>query len=111
VGVIHTLASIKLGKSPGEIGESIAAALTGTLFGVFSAYALFAPIARILEQNAASDVKPFEAVKEILIAYYSNFSPLVAVEYGRKVLFTDQRPSMTELEAGVMSTSGTSLRG
>ena len=111
VGVIQTLASIKLGKSPGEIGSSIAAALTGTLFGVFSAYALFAPIASVLEQNAASDVKPYEAVKEILIAYYSNFSPLVAVEYGRKVLFTDQRPSMTELEAGVLSTSGTSLRG
>ena len=111
VGVIHTLASIKMGKSPGEIGASIASALTGTLLGVFSAYALFAPIARTLEQNAASDVKPFEAVKEILIAYYSNFSPLVAVEYGRKVLFTDQRPSMTELEAGVLSTSGTNLRG
>ena len=111
VGVIHTLASIKLGKSPGEIGASIASALTGTLLGVFSAYALFAPIARTLEQNAASDVRPFEAVKEILIAYYSNFTPLVAVEYGRKVLFTDQRPSMSELEAGVLSTSGTSLRG
>lgn len=39
VGVIHTLASIKLGKSPGEIGASIASALTGTLLGVFSAYA------------------------------------------------------------------------
>lgn len=97
VGVIHTLASIKLGKSPGEIGESIAAALTGTLLGVFSAYAMFAPVARILEQNAATNVRPYEAVKEILIAYYSNFSPLVAVEYGRKVLYTDQRPSMTEL--------------
>jgi chemotaxis protein MotA len=111
VGVIHTLASIKMGKSPGEIGESIAAALTGTLFGVFSAYAMFAPVARILEQNAATNLRPFEAVKEILIAYYSNFSAPVAVEYGRKVLYTDQRPSMTELEAGVMSTSGSSLRG
>lgn len=111
VGVIHTLASIKMGKSPGEIGESIAAALTGTLFGVFSAYAMFAPVARILEQNAATNLRPFEAVKEILIAYYSNFSAPVAVEYGRKVLYTDQRPSMTELEVGVMSTSGSSLRG
>ena len=111
VGVIHTLASIKMGKSPGEIGESIAAALTGTLFGVFSAYAMFAPVARILEQNAATNLRPFEAVKEILIAYYSNFSAPVAVEYGRKVLYTDQRPSMSELEAGVMSTSGSSLRG
>lgn len=111
VGVIHTLSSIKLGKSPGDIGESIASALVGTLFGVFSAYAIFSPIARTFEQIAATDVKPFEAVKEILIANYSNFSPLIAVEYGRKVMFTDQRPSMSELEAGVLATSGTSLRG
>jgi chemotaxis protein MotA len=111
VGVIHTLSSIKLGKSPGDIGESIAAALVGTLFGVFAAYAIFSPIARTLEQIAASEMKPFEAVKEILIASYSNFSPLIAVEYGRKVMFTDQRPSMSELEAGVLATSGTNLRG
>lgn len=111
VGVIHTLASIKLGKSPGDIGESIAAALTGTLFGVFSAYAVFSPIARTLEQIAATDVKPFEAVKEILIAHYSSFSPFIAVEYGRKVMFTDQRPSMSELEAGVQASAGSGLRG
>lgn len=111
VGVIHTLASIKLGKSPGDIGESIAAALTGTLFGVFSAYAVFSPISRTLEQIAAADVKPFEAVKEILIAHYSNFSPFIAVEYGRKVMFTDQRPSMSELEAGVQANLGSGLRG
>jgi chemotaxis protein MotA len=111
VGVIHTLASIKLGKSPGDIGESIASALTGTLLGVFSAYAVFSPIARTLEQIAATDVKPFEAVKEILIAHYSNFSPFIAVEYGRKVMFTDQRPSMSELEAGVQANSGAGLRG
>ena len=111
VGVIHTLSSIKLGMSPGDIGESIAAALVGTLAGVFLAYAILSPIARTLEQIAASDMKPFEAVNEILIASYSNFSPLIAVEYGRKVMFTDQRPSMSELEAGVLATSGTNLRG
>lgn len=111
VGVIHTLSSIKLGMSPGDIGESIAAALVGTLAGVFVAYAILSPIARTLEQIAASDMKPFEAVNEILIASYSNFSPLIAVEYGRKVMFTDQRPSMSELEAGVLATSGTNLRG
>ena len=81
------------------------------MLGVFSAYAVFSPIARTLEQIAATDVKPFEAVKEILIAHYSNFSPFIAVEYGRKVMFTDQRPSMTELEAGVQASVGSGLRG
>jgi len=111
VGVIHALSSIKNGIGPGVIGDMIASALVGTLMGVFSAYAMMLPISRSMEQLAAADVKPYEAVKEILIAHYSNFSPMIAVEYGRKVMFTDQRPTMTELSEGVMATSGNKLTG
>jgi len=111
VGVIHALSSIKDGIGPGVIGDLIASALVGTLMGVFSAYAMMLPISRSMEQLAAADVKPYEAVKEILIAHYSNFSPMIAVEYGRKVMFTDQRPTMTELSEGVMATSGNKLTG
>ena len=111
IGVVHALTSIKTGIGPGEIGDLIAEALIGTLLGVFSAYAMMLPISRSMEQLAAADVKPYEAVKEILIANYSNFSPMIAVEYGRKVMFTDQRPTMTELAEGVMATSGNKLTG
>ena len=111
VGVIHALSSIKDGIGPGVIGDMIASALVGTLMGVFSAYAMMLPISRSMEQLAAADVKPYEAVKEILIAHYSNFSPMIAVEYGRKVMFTDQRPTMTQLSEGVMATSGNKLTG
>ena len=111
IGVVHALTSIKTGIGPGEIGDLISEALIGTLLGVFSAYAMMLPISRSMEQLAASDVKPYEAVKEILIANYSNFSPMIAVEYGRKVMFTDQRPTLTELAEGVMATSGNKLTG
>jgi len=111
IGVVHALTSIKTGIGPGEIGDMISAALVGTLMGVFSAYAMLLPFSRSMEQLAAADLKPFEAVKEILIANYSNFSPMIAVEYGRKVMFTDQRPTMTELSEGVMATSGNKLTG
>ena len=111
IGVVHALTSIKTGIGPGEIGDLIASALIGTLLGVFTAYAMMLPISRSMEQLAAADVKPYEAVKEILIANYSNFSPMIAVEYGRKVMFTDQRPTMTELAEGVMATSGNKLTG
>lgn len=111
IGVVHALTSIKTGIGPGEIGDLIASALVGTLLGVFIAYAMMLPISRSMEQLAAADVKPYEAVKEILIANYSNFSPMIAVEYGRKVMFTDQRPTMTELAEGVMATSGNKLTG
>ena len=103
IGVIHTLNSLGSGNSPVQIGAYIASALVGTLLGVFSAYAIFSPIARTLEQIADAEVKPFEAVREILIANYSNFAPMTAVEYGRKVLYTDQRPSMMELQSGIQT--------
>lgn len=104
VGVIRALTSIST-STPGQIGEMMAAALLGTLMGVFIAYAILSPIARTLQQGSESDLRPFQAVKEILIAHYSNFSPMVAVEYGRKVMYSDQRPSMMELESGVRGAS------
>jgi chemotaxis protein MotA len=111
IGVVHALTSIKTGIGPDVIGDMIAQALVGTLLGVFTAYAMMLPISRSMEQLAAADLKPFEAVKEILIANYSNFSPMIAVEYGRKVMYTDQRPTMSELSEGVMATSGNKLTG
>ena len=111
IGVVHALTSIKTGIGPDIIGDMIAQALVGTLLGVFAAYAMMLPVSRSMEQLASADVKPYEAVKEILIANYSNFSPMIAVEYGRKVMFTDQRPTMKELSEGVMATSGNKLTG
>ena len=111
IGVVHALSSIKTGIGPGEIGDMISQALVGTLLGVFAAYAMMLPVSRSMEQLASADVKPYEAVKEILIANYSNFSPMIAVEYGRKVMYTDQRPTMKELSEGVMATSGNKLTG
>ena len=111
IGVVHALTSIKTGIGPDVIGDMISQALVGTLLGVFAAYAMMLPVSRSMEQLASADVQPYEAVKEILIANYSNFSPMIAVEYGRKVLYTDQRPTMKELSEGVMATSGNKLTG
>jgi len=111
IGVVHALTSIKTGIGPDVIGDMISQALVGTLLGVFAAYAMMLPVSRSMEQLASADVKPYEAVKEILIANYSNFSPMIAVEYGRKVMYTDQRPTMKELSEGVMATSGNKWTG
>jgi chemotaxis protein MotA len=106
VGVIKALSSVGV-ASPAAVAEALSAALIGTLLGVFLSYAFAQPVGRTLEQVADGDTRPFEAVKEILIANYSNFSPMIAVEYGRKVLFSDQRPSMIELEAGIRGSVAT----
>ena len=109
-GVILTLSSLTGNVAPSLVGLGMAKALVGTLAGVFLSYAVVGPLATVLKQRADADVRAYEAVKEIIIAHYHNFDPLVAVEYGRKALYSDQRPSMDELSEYVMSSSGQNIR-
>jgi len=111
-GVIAALNSLSGADArPATVGADVASALVGTLLGVFMAYAILAPVARTLYQLAEAELRPYRAVKEVLCAAFSNFPPQVAVEYGRKVLFSDQRPTMDKLEQTVNSASGQRLRG
>ena len=111
IGVIAALGSLgEAGVDAAAVGQAIGKALIGTLLGVFIAYAFLAPVARTLHQLADSELRPYKAIKEILIADLSKFSPMIAVEYGRKVLYSDQRPSMDELDENIRSTSGRRFR-
>jgi chemotaxis protein MotA len=111
-GVIAALNSLAGPDArPATVGADVASALVGTLLGVFIAYAILAPVARTLYQLAEAELRPYRAVKEVLCASFSGFAPPVAVEYGRKVLFSDQRPTMEELGNTVNPSSGKRLRG
>jgi chemotaxis protein MotA len=111
-GVIAALNSLAGADArPATVGTDVASALVGTLLGVFIAYAILAPVARTLYQLAEAELRPYRAVKEVLCASFNNFSPPVAVEYGRKVLFSDQRPTMDDLGKTVNPSSGQRLRG
>ncbi|NCU80262.1 MAG: flagellar motor stator protein MotA, partial [Burkholderiaceae bacterium] len=96
MGVVHTMGSI--GLPPAELGKLIGAALVGTFLGILLAYAFVSPVAKVLEQNLEADTRSYMAVKAILIASLNNFPPAAAVEFGRKVLFTYQRPTFAELD-------------
>jgi chemotaxis protein MotA len=43
----------------------------------------------------------FQCVKVTLLASINGYAPAIAVEFGRKVLFSTERPSFSELEAHV----------
>jgi chemotaxis protein MotA len=102
MGVVHTMGSV--GEPPKVLGEMVAAALVGTFLGILLGYGFIGPLASVLEANAIEDAKPFECVKSVLLASMSGYSPAVAVEFGRKVLFTVDRPSFQELEEAVRAT-------
>ena len=99
MGVVHTMESV--GIPPSELGKLIAAALVGTFLGILLAYGFVGPIANILEQKLHESSKVFQTVKVTLLASLNGYSPAIAVEFGRKVLYSTDRPGFAELEEHV----------
>jgi chemotaxis protein MotA len=102
MGVVHTMGSV--GAPPAVLGEMIAGALVGTFLGILLAYGFVGPLADLLNAKARAQAKPFQCVKAVLLASLSGYAPPVAVEFGRKVLFTVDRPSFQELDDAVRAT-------
>lgn len=99
MGVVHTMESVHL--PPAELGVLIAAALVGTFLGILLAYGFVSPLAGKLEHKLHESSKLLECIKITLLANLNGYSPVLAVEFGRKVLFTTERPSFLELEEHV----------
>jgi len=96
MGVVHTMESV--GLPPAELGMLIAHALVGTFLGILLAYGFVGPLSTALEQKLNESSKMFQCVKVTLLASLNGYAPALAVEFGRKVLFSTERPSFLELE-------------
>jgi chemotaxis protein MotA len=96
MGVVHTMESV--GIPPAELGILIAKALVGTFLGILLAYGFVGPLASVLEQKLEESTKMFQCVKVTLLASLNGYAPALAVEFGRKVLYSTERPSFAELE-------------
>ena len=99
MGVVHTMESV--GLPPAELGILIAHALVGTFLGILLAYGFVGPLSSLLEQKLHESTKMFQCVKVTLLASINGYAPAIAVEFGRKVLFSTERPSFSELEVHV----------
>jgi chemotaxis protein MotA len=102
MGVVHTMESV--GLPPQELGILIAHALVGTFLGILLAYGFVGPLSSLLEQKLAESSKMFHCVKVTLLASLNGYAPALAVEFGRKVLFSTERPSFAELETHIKQT-------
>lgn len=102
MGVIKTLAQAD--RPIYELGALIAHAMVGTFLGVLLAYAFISPLATLLRQKNTSQIKILECAKVMLIANMYGYAPPISVEFGRKVLFTNERPSFFELEEHIQQT-------
>ncbi len=98
LGIVNTMGSLE-GAETAEIGEKVGAALVGTFLGILVAYGFVGPIAAAMENRAHEEGKAFEVVKMALVASVRGYNPQIAVEFARKLLFADIRPSFASLEA------------
>lgn len=99
MGVVHTMSSV--GLPPSELGLLIAQALVGTFLGILLAYGFVGPLSTLLEQKLNESTKMLECIKVTLLASLNGYAPALAVEFGRKVLYSTERPTFSELEKHV----------
>ncbi|MCT6875765.1 flagellar motor stator protein MotA [Frischella perrara] len=96
MGVINTLA--KADRPASELGELIAHAMVGTFLGILLAYGFISPLAALLRQKNMNATKVLECIKVVLIASMHGYAPQICIEFGRKTLFSSERPTFFELE-------------
>ena len=99
MGVIQTMGSVT--EPPEVLGAKIGSALLGAFLGIFLGYAIFEPLAGTLEQKLDEDTKELQCIKTALLASMQGYPPMTAIEFGRKVLYSAERPSFLELEGHV----------
>lgn len=96
LGIVITMAS--LSEGPEVIGTKVATALVGTFLGILLAYGFVGPMSIFLEHCARDESQFIKCLKTCLVASLQGYAPQVAVEFGRKVIFSDERPGFRELE-------------
>ena len=96
LGVVVTMGAID--GPPAEIGHKVGAALVGTFLGILLSYGFTQPLASNLEQRINLEAYYEQCIKAGVLAMYKGFPPAVSVEFARRVLPEEVRPSFDETE-------------
>jgi len=105
LGIINTMAAIADG--PEVVGERVAAALTGTLLGIFAAYGFVNPLANRIKFNEAADSLCLRCIKHAVASFAKGLAPQTAVEIARRSLDSSVKPGAEELEAAIKALAAT----
>ena len=104
LGIIVTMGHMD--APPAVIGLHVAAALVGTFLGILLCYGVMAPLANNAEFQEIHHVRFHEVIKASVVASARGVSPPTAIEFGRKMIFTDERPSFQDVEKAISALKG-----
>jgi len=96
MGVVITMGFIS--EPPEVLGAHVGAALVGTFLGILLSYGFVGPMGNAMAAQVEEESKLYECVKVCILATLNGYTPQIAVEFGRKVLYSHVRPGFVELE-------------
>lgn len=99
LGVVITMQAI--GGSPETVGQKVAAALVGTFLGILLCYGVVGPVAARLENMGEAQAQFLQVLRVALVAFFRGAAPILAVEYARRSIPVEVRPSFLALETAI----------
>ncbi len=99
LGVVITMEAI--GGSPETVGQKVAAALVGTFLGILLCYGVVGPAAARMGQVGEAHAQFLQVLRIAIVAFARGSSPILAVEYARRSIPLDLRPSFVEMETSI----------
>jgi chemotaxis protein MotA len=99
LGVVITMQAI--GGSPETVGEKVAAALVGTFLGILLCYGVVGPTASRLDSIGQAQTQYLQVLRTAIVAFAKGSSPILALEYGRRSIPIEYRPSFGEMETTI----------
>jgi chemotaxis protein MotA len=96
LGIIITMQAIN--GPPEEIGNKVAAALVGTFLGILLSYGFIQPLATNIDLANDEESRVFEVIKSAIVCSSKGFNPIISVEFARRTIASDHRPTFQEME-------------
>lgn len=101
LGIVITMGA--LGGPPEQIGEKVAAALVGTFLGILLSYGMVSPLAAHLQTMIDAEGQYYQMLRSGLMAFAKGMAPMIAVEFARRSIPHDLRPTFKEMETACKS--------
>jgi chemotaxis protein MotA len=99
LGVVITMGS--LGGPPEAIGEKVAAALVGTFLGILLCYGFLGPLGGSMTKMNDAELQYYNSLRVGLLAFAKGMAPAISVEFARRSIPADIRPSFKDLEKAI----------
>jgi len=99
LGVVITMQAI--GGAPETVGQKVAAALVGTFLGILLCYGVVGPIAARIEKLADTETQFLQVLRIAMVAFARGSSPILAIEYARRSIPLELRPSFVDMETTI----------